>query len=54
MTSNDIFINWLKSVLEVCNINEGGTIEILKIKVKDGFNNNEVLSVIKEWLEDDK
>lgn len=50
MTSNDIFINWLKSVLEVVNRNEGGTIEILRIKVKDGFNNNEVLSVIKEWL----
>ena len=50
MTSNDIFINWLKSVLEVVNINEGGTIEILRIRVEAGFNNNEVLSVIKGWL----
>lgn len=50
MTSDEVFMNWLKSVLEVVNINRYGTVEILDIKVKDGYNNNEVLSVIKEWL----
>ena len=47
-----IMLNWLKSVLEVYET--GGTYKKLDIRIKQEYaNHQEILKVIKEWLEND-